>query len=66
MGIKMPFLGIAKMKWNQEFRISDAVQRGSLACNHNATAPCAATLSALLETEAICHGPLAGAKGFIG
>lgn len=41
-------------------------QRGALACNHNKAALGAATHSALLEAETICHGPLAGVKVLTG
>lgn len=51
------------MEWGLKLQMD---QRGALAGNHNAAAPCAATLSALLETEAICHGPLAGVKVLTG
>lgn len=41
-------------------------QTGAPGCNRNEAALCAATPTALLETEAIWHVPLAGVKILIG
>lgn len=65
MGIRMPCLGTAKMKWNKEFRGSDASE-GCSGLQSQCSCSMCCHPQCLLETEAICHGPLAGVKGFTG